>query len=496
MLKLCLERKQSQIDMKRLKQNYVQQLIAILISCICLQSCNQMEVETIDPPIIHTKTRAELYESYHKDNDVTREMVEAFVTSNKGNRSVVSIEPYEIDGIIAFYIVSFERGFKVISADTRTVPILAESDEEGLDVERAHTGQKAWLEDTADIIRNIKEGKIDTKEDYSSFWDFYSQEMNESIPTRSIPPGLDSIWIKTIETSSSPSTVYAHVPHLLNTKWGQNYPWNEKMPTINGNHCLAGCVPVAIGQVLYYYSIKDNTPRDLWHSIEITNFDNDSHTVYLSKSQYTANSIRWMAMATHSYFNYTNYVSDLLLDLGERLPVHYFLDISYVILGAYDSSIPNINQCGISSSYSAYGFNTVKTDLMNDNPVIAVATSAVGTVGSHIWVIDGCDDYIQKNVQTATFNYISIDELPEDPAPVAMYSNDDMLRLYPNAVNGMQIETVSYTPYQRLLMNWGFDGNGDDVSYGVLGSSDWNYLNENFYYNRHIYYNISTNQLN
>lgn len=77
-----------------------------------------------------------------------------------------------------------------------------------------------------------------------------------------------------------------------------------------------------------------------------------------------------------------------------------------------------------------------------------------------------------------------------------MYSNDDMLRLYPNAVNGMQIETVSYTPYQRLLMNWGFDGNGDDVSYGVLGSSDWNYLNENFYYNRHIYYNISTNQLN
>ena len=50
MLKLCLERKQSQIDMKRLKQNYVQQLIAILISCICLQSCNQMEVETIDPP--------------------------------------------------------------------------------------------------------------------------------------------------------------------------------------------------------------------------------------------------------------------------------------------------------------------------------------------------------------------------------------------------------------------------------------------------------------
>lgn len=47
------------------------------------------------------------------------------------------------------------------------------------------------------------------------------------------------------------STIY---PNKLRTKWGQGHPYNMYCFTLDGKQAKAGCVPVAIGQVLSYYS--------------------------------------------------------------------------------------------------------------------------------------------------------------------------------------------------------------------------------------------------
>lgn len=43
------------------------------------------------------------------------------------------------------------------------------------------------------------------------------------------------------------------VDPLIKTMWGQGKPYNNLTPTIDGQHCVTGCVATAIAQVLNYW---------------------------------------------------------------------------------------------------------------------------------------------------------------------------------------------------------------------------------------------------
>jgi len=47
--------------------------------------------------------------------------------------------------------------------------------------------------------------------------------------------------------------VYQPGTHLLLSRWEQGYPYNKFLPEIQGKHVLAGCVNVAVAQILRYY---------------------------------------------------------------------------------------------------------------------------------------------------------------------------------------------------------------------------------------------------
>lgn len=437
-------------------------------------------------------TRSREESSVHTEFGVSKRMAERYILSDKTNPRISQIDSYVVDDCICFYVFNFEKGFKIVSADTRVPPILAESSEENLYLDDIHEGVRVWLEDTGDIIRQVKKNNIDTKEDYSSFWATFMPEPEEIPQTRSWPTNPDSVWVKTIDYSSVISSFTAHVPHLLQTKWGQGYPWNVNMPMLYGEHCATCCVVVAISQILYYYYTIYLVPNDFWHSISIASFNSD-FTVTLNKSNYTVNSSRWYFMPPVGMTGYHQYVSDLMLDLGERLQVHYGVSASYVNHNL-DGSIPNLSLCGLSSSHDAYSFSTVEADLTNGNPVIISAWTQNNSAG-HTWVIDGCDDYVLKNTTTETFTYVAVEDLEDDPLSIC-YTNSQMLLMYPNAFNGMQIVTITYEPVQRLRMNWGYDGQGDDAYYGILDTSDWVYGNVNYNYSRLIHYNLSASQIN
>ncbi|MEW6427679.1 MAG: C10 family peptidase [Thermodesulfobacteriota bacterium] len=40
---------------------------------------------------------------------------------------------------------------------------------------------------------------------------------------------------------------------LLDSRWGQGYPYNKFLPTMSGQHVLAGCVNIAMGQLMRYH---------------------------------------------------------------------------------------------------------------------------------------------------------------------------------------------------------------------------------------------------
>ena len=59
---------------------------------------------------------------------------------------------------------------------------------------------------------------------------------------------------------------------LLTTYWDQIDPFNRQCPKKDGKHCLAGCVPIAIGQIINYHR-KDNHKNYNWELIK----DKDNH---------------------------------------------------------------------------------------------------------------------------------------------------------------------------------------------------------------------------
>lgn len=428
--------------------------------------------------------------------DITQRMVALFFSSDKNSLSVTDILPFVYDGFTCLYIVNFEKGFKIISADTRVPPILAESENDAFILEELdNNGVKVWLEDTADRISKLKRYNMDTGEDYSELWTNFRSH-RPTPETRSFPG--DSIWIKIVSNAVDTVNNIAHIPKLLPTKWGQEAPWNTKMPLDQYNlRSDVGCVAVAVSQVLYYFNQTSNCPHDLYHLISISNTTPDGNgfvMVNLSRSDYNYYSPRWSDMPLDNNSPYPDYVSDLMLDIGNRLNMHYSHNGSRVNL-ASDYSIPNLSFCGISSSFSPYSFSNVETSLFNRKPVIVTAfQSSLSSVG-HTWVIDGYLNYTLRASSVNTYYCIHPEELCNYQNVSDIYTDDEMLELFPDAYSGMQDITVTgYSPVQGWHMNWGYDGTNDDY-YGFLDSSNWNYGNISFNYYRTIHYNISTSDL-
>lgn len=454
---------------------------------------------------------------------VTQKMAELFISSQKENPKIVSVEPYEMDGVVCLYVINLEKGYRVVSADTRIQPILAECEEGKLSLKEIdNPGVKIWLEDTADRIRVLKKYNLAVKEDYSDLWSPYKIQDDSFVKTRVMTRDSsffdeDYIWIRTVETSSQTLYSHANQPALMTTKWGQGDPWNEKMPNyITNNRCLTGCAAVAVSQVLRYFNKKGYYPTALYHSVSVSSTTQHNHfylvngnllcfvflTTILSRSNYTSSSSRWSQMPDTYLGSHTNYVSRLMLDIGNRIDVHYSDFLSFVEPDTLDHySIPNLPQCGVSSSYAPFNFSLVETDINAKKPVIVSAYSdstQTGLAGGHIWVIDGCRDFSQYYITTETYYYIPSEDYYSYSNVVDVYTDDEMMSINPNVYNGMQNVSYSTHTIKDLHMNWGWDGVGDGY-YDMLSSNDWlcpsGNTTLNYLYKRRMHYNISTSQL-
>lgn len=62
----------------------------------------------------------------------------------------------------------------------------------------------------------------------------------------------------TSRLAAGSNDTFTPVAPMLTTKWGQNEPFNLKAPTVDGEHGVAGCVAVAMAQVLNYW--RSETP--------------------------------------------------------------------------------------------------------------------------------------------------------------------------------------------------------------------------------------------
>ncbi|MBO4659821.1 MAG: C10 family peptidase [Prevotella sp.] len=135
------------------------------------------------------------------------------------------------DGEVYYYLFNYgdDAGFVIISGDDRTQSVLAYSDQ-------GHVSEN----DIQNTFRPMLESyKVDLD-------DVARQTQTEEIGER--PRHVQS-----------PS--YSPVAPMLTCHWTQIDPYNSKCPTVGGKVSPAGCLPVAVAQVMYAF--RDRMPTKL-----------------------------------------------------------------------------------------------------------------------------------------------------------------------------------------------------------------------------------------
>jgi len=168
---------------------------------------------------------------------------ERMVFTNNVDFGGVDVKNVRVVGINspAYYICEMQpTGFVVVSAVKNVRPILAYSFESGYAAEDSlREGFKTWMA-------------------------HYQNQIEYAIQHNIIPTDEIKLeWEHLLDTDFQFNTDLKQlqvVEPLLVSKWNQDYPYNNLCPIDllgPGNHCYAGCVATAMGQLLDYYRFPE-----------------------------------------------------------------------------------------------------------------------------------------------------------------------------------------------------------------------------------------------
>ena len=221
---------------------------------------------------------------------------------------------------VVYYAVIFNNGnFVYISADDAAYPIIGFSIDSKFDIKQEATNQKAWMLQYSKSIEEIRKNNIPATTEITNKWNTILSSSSKYI--------LDS-------KSATP---------LLISEWNQDAYYNLLCPIDAngpGGRAYAGCVAIAMGQIMYYYRYPD--------------FGTSSHTYYHNNyGSQTANfgttNYKWSLMQNNMPSGGNLEIAQLLYHLGVSVDMGYSADgsgaMSYVAADAlktyfgYQSSV-------------------------------------------------------------------------------------------------------------------------------------------------------------
>lgn len=85
---------------------------------------------------------------------------------------------------------------------------------------------------------------------FEEWMEGYAREVEWYQNVGSRLPVTDAVMVDDVS-----DTIMADVAPLLKTKWNQIAPWNKNL-VFDGEKSLVGCVPLSMGQILYYWAMK------------------------------------------------------------------------------------------------------------------------------------------------------------------------------------------------------------------------------------------------
>lgn len=187
------------------------------------------------------------------------------------------------------------------------------------------------------------------------------------------------------------------VDPLIKTQWNQDKPYNNLTPTINGQHCLTGCVATAIAQVLNYWRWPERSQGNGGYYL---NSDYDKEYAVAIGTEFD-----WRNMLnTYSEGSYTQQqgqaVAELMRDCGYAVYMNYGLDESSAGVDAEWLSTVFDYRCLAGLRHDDFTeeawHELIRKDLTEGRPILY---SGQGSKNGHEFIVDGyrSDNYVHVN---------------------------------------------------------------------------------------------------
>lgn len=432
-----------------------------------LSSCNHMAIieRPVDDAALQTMTinldSLDLSSQLSKmRNSVSFEDVQKYVSrmspQTKGGEKDYEIIPQvDEENDTIFYLVQYEKGWKLIASDRRVQPILAENEEGRYEDMMKVDGPRIWTEILAYEMKTVKhlsdeEFKMPREEQeawkklWAAYCDIDALLAAFRIPTKGggIPPSLGGHYVP-IDTLYD-WVFYDSIPHLTRLGFSQEEPLNQYCPyksDSNTLHAPAGCSAIA-GTILFkflneHYGYPVSAPSTATVSSHVGE--------PLQWLQYNFNTTVWNSMVSFDHYAsaaplVANIANLLGTTFGDEESGANYLNLKNNVFPAY----------GIDCDHSDYDEDLVVNSLLNGMPVIISAkkVNSITSTHRHTFLIDAYKRYRNVITEVQQWEYDYAGQGYAFPEP------DEPIRY---------IYTYSTPEVAYIQMNWG-DGGGDGTS--------------------------------
>lgn len=337
---------------------------ATLVIILCL-SCTKEDVNT---SVLDNQSRFLPVIESNSINDffITEDVLNEYLKLKNKLSNVTEIIPLKIENEILVYFVQYNKGWDIISADTRIESILASSDSSDDIILNASVLEQQFL----GVLEYVQSVKVADDRTPSRLWSYLQLKVlsRSSINTKSpVARGMVAgMWIEITE-----EPVYSEeeivIPHIIVARWKQGAPWNKFMPKSNSNSNYAvGCGPVACGQVIHHF--RKNNPKGITIPTTATFANETGNGQYPSFSNFST--CHWDLLGVDLFSPQTNinYSSIFLSYLGQQIGVSLSSEVTSTTHSQMRNAL-NLYQFQFKEA-SSYNYQNIYLDLINGRPVI------------------------------------------------------------------------------------------------------------------------------
>lgn len=408
-----------------------------------------------------------------KDVDAYIHFKKLIAKSEKQEFEVKEVVPMGLnDEATLAYLLNYNDGWEIVSADKRAPVVLASRDEGQFDLKEAPANVMTWIEALeADVlylrISPSRPGWADNDicskmQNSIDFWLAINADENYIISHDPVMLHPDSIALD--PPTPGPTLMQGHwelmdilyrqsiityQDHIIPTHWYQTFPLNENCPDsriYSGLKVPAGCLAVSGGQLLLYLHNTIGLPIFAPVNAHYTGFY-DNYTYSIAGM----NTNQWNNFNSAYENDRTASIASMLAYVGHEVHMQYYetTSTSHTQYFIDDLLAPN----GIECDFDNYSSSQTIQCVLNGDPVLVEAFRSHNETG-HSFLID----YYRKYRDCTLYCYEFIYDGPSyEPRPLQQYVHT----VYSDVIN------------ENIRMNWG-DGMGlDDSNFALSGNWDY-----------------------